>query len=316
MESYIYKTQKGELGYFQIENGSCYTFPMDNSTIHVGKGDWDRHFAFERHGSSYTGTQSLTDENIREGIAYFLTKHLGRGGISIVNKIQTHDAGLYFYRINRGEPLLSDTQILSYSLLDEVRAYENITESLIDIFRTLEPETNNFNAYGNKTRELLIISCTEVEYLLKKFFTDNNKPPARSFYTTSDYVSCLPILKLEQYCVEAMLFPGLGTLTPFLNWSASKPTKSLSWYDAYNEVKHDRGGTKNKATLKALLDSIAAIHILLESQYGKELFEYRFQHTFRTIFQTKTRPTWNLSDYTTPLLTNQKVEWLAPKTYP
>ncbi|MBL5901130.1 hypothetical protein I7V27_21645 [Lelliottia amnigena] len=316
MDSYIYKTHNNEFGYFQIDDGVCYTFPMDSSKNYVEKGEWEKHFRLERLGSPNAATFTLSQQQLLDGMSYFISRNSTKGTITVVDIHPVNDTGSYFFRTNRGEPLLSDHQIKSTYFLDEVRAYENITESLLDIFRTLEPERNNFTAYGNKIRELLIISCTEVEYLLQKFLTDSNKQPKYSFYNTGDYVWSLPILKLNLYSVSAMLFPGLGNLTPFLNWNSSAATQSLAWYDAYNKVKHDRGGTKDKATLEALLNSIAAIHILLEAQYGKELFEYRFQYTFRTIFQTQNRPTWSMHDFAAPLLTKQKIEWLTPKKHP
>lgn len=316
MESYIYKTKHGDLGYFQIENGKCYTFPINKPNHHVGVGQWDQYFHLERIGSTTPMSYSLSEQQILEGMKYFVSVNIEKKDTVIVEKVQLSDAGSYFYRTNRGEPLLSHTQVSSHTILDEVRAYDNILESLLEIFRTVEPELKNFDTYGSKIRELLIISCTEVEYLLQKFMSDNNKRAQSKHYNTNDYIWCLPILKLDQYIVSAMFFPGLGKLSPFSKWSSAATTQSLTWYDSYNKVKHDRGGSKEKATLSSLLNSIAAIHILLEAQYGKELFEYNFQHTFRTIFQTQSRPTWLLKDYSLPLLINKKVEWLTQKQHP
>lgn len=316
MESYIYKTQHGDLGYFQIENGKCYTFPMGKPNHSVDKGEWDQYFHLERLGSANPMSDSLSEQQLLEGMKYFVGVNLEKKDTVIAEKVLLSDAGSYFHRTNRGEPLLSHTQVNSNALLDEVRAYENILESLLDIFRTVEPELKNLDTYGNKIRELLIISCTEVEYLLQKFMTDNNKKSQSNYYTTNDYIWCLPILKLDEYSVSALFFPGLGSLKPFATWGSPATTKSLVWYDSYNKVKHDRGGSKDKATLSSLLNSIAAIHILLEAQYGKELFEYNFQYTFRTIFQTQSRPTWLLKDFSMPLLINKKVEWLTQKQHP
>ncbi|WP_248858992.1 hypothetical protein [Lelliottia sp. AC1] len=259
-----------------------------------------------------TPTQ-LNTENLHRLISLVLTKNDSRGVFNVIKTQISSDAGSFTPRINRGEPGLFYRQYLEPEMSEEVRAYENIINSLEDIFQTIEPENGNLNTYGNKIRELIIIACTEVEYLLKMILTSSGVKPKRRNYTTEDYIWCLSALKLNWYCVSFNNYLGFNQLKPFKGWSNTAPTASLPWYDTYNKVKHDRGNTKSKATLEVLINSIAAIHILLEAQYGKEIFEFRFQHTYRTLFRTDFRPRWEIENMSTPILSFHGPSWVEGK---
>lgn len=316
MESYIYKTRNKELGYFQISNGKCFFYPINTEQSYVAIDKWDQRFHFEKITAKNPQTFRLNKTQIHEGMSYFLSKESENGRVEVIKTRKINDTGLYFPRINRGEPYLRDKQIGSPEMLDEIRAYENITHSLLDIFRFVEPEIKNLNAYGNKIRELLIVSCTEVEYLLKKILIANGINPKRSYYNTSDYIWALPVLKLNKYVIDAPLFPQLGLFSPFKKWNKSAATTTIFWYDHYNKVKHDRGNTKEKANLKSLINSITAIHILLEAQYGEVFFDLGFHYTFKPIFNTHISPIWGMDEICTPILEREGLKWISTKQHP
>ncbi|WP_271461392.1 hypothetical protein [Pantoea leporis] len=319
IESYIYETTGGLIGYFQDEDGNCRFFPYNYSAKYIGGGSWKTGLEFERILSGDPESFIITQEMIHEAMSLKIREHFDVGAQKIIKTSKVTDAGSYFPRINRNEPGLSDHQINTNERADEIRAYDNIAESLVEIFRTIEPEQGNFNAYGNRLREQLIVACTEVEYLLQRTVIENGKKPlndSKDNYTTKDYIWCLPIQKLNEYVVELPSYPSLGSFSPFKEWSAPNYSKSLSWYNAYNKVKHNRGGTKHLATFEALINAVAAIHILLEAQYGKELFEYRFQYTFRTIFHTSIRPEWSAKEICVPILQRERAVWEKTKHHP
>ncbi|MGP2485658.1 hypothetical protein ACTUTK_00520 [Pantoea ananatis] len=316
MENYIYETANGEVGYFKIENDICIFHPFSDFTFMRRIGEWERRLRFDKINSEDPDNFTPSETLVLENMNYFLSQNRMGGPYEVTNKIKLNDAGCYFPRINRGEPLLSDHQISSPERADEIKAFNNILISLEDIFRTLEPEATNFIAYGNRIRELLIISCTEVEYLLKRAVIENGRQPKRKHFTTVDYVWCLSVQKLNEYEVNLPTYPALASFKPFQPWTKTNPTGSLFWYDAYNKVKHDRGSTKKDATLGALINAIAAIHILLEAQYGRDLFDFRMQHTFRTLFKSTRRPTWNINDLCMPFISQTGLEWKQTKNHP
>ena len=312
IESYIYETNGGLIGYFQDEKGFCRFFPYNYSANYIGGGDWKTGLIIEGMTSGSPEPFVVTQEMIHQAMTHRIREHFGASAENVIKTITIEDAGSYYPRINRNEPGLSDHQINTNERADEIRAFDNISESLVEIFRTIEPEKGNFKTYGNRLRELLIVACTEVEYLLQRAVIENGRKPlngSKDNYTTKDYIWCLPTQKLNEYAVKLPSYPSLGEFRPFKDWNSPNWTKSLPWYNAYNKVKHNRGGNKSLATFEALINAVAAIHILLEAQYGKELFEYRFQYTFRTIFQTTIRPQWSATEICTPLLDREKTIW-------
>lgn len=317
MENYIYETESGLIGYFQVQGNFCRHYPYNYKALYIDGGDWSVNFDLERLLSDDPDNYVITEERIHDAISRKIESNPRGGNKKVIKTLKVNDAGCYYPRINRNEPGLSEHQINSNARADEIRAFENITESLIDIFRTIEPEPANFKCYGNRLREQLIVACTEVEYLLQRAVVENGrKPQNKGRYNTVDYFWCLSFHKLNDYVVTLPAYPSLGSFSPFKDWSAPKYTRSLFWYDAYNKVKHDRGTTKHLATFECLINSIAAIHILLESQYGMGLFQYRFQHTFRTIFSTLSRPSWKSEDICSPVLEREQAIWETVKFHP
>ena len=60
-------------------------------------------------------------------------------------------------------------------------------------------------------------------------------------------------------------------LNPYLAWEnfdPEKPSNHLTWWKAYNEVKHNRSGCLTKATLENLLNALSALY-LVEMKYLK-----------------------------------------------
>ena len=223
--------------------------------------------------------------------------------------------GHYYPRIAREN---IDFNYISNEFQQDIRAYRNIQNALDELFNYIEPSVINFSSFGHKIRELLILACTEVEYLLLKVLTDNGYPD-KKFYKTQDYVKCKEILKLDSFEVQLNQYPNLGVFKPFVSWNSSSPTKSIVWYDGYNSVKHNRGDNIHKANLENLLNAVSAIHILLESQYGNKIFKKWESYTEdRSMFYTVKAPIWELKEITVPILEQAyqvKTSWIGPRKY-
>jgi hypothetical protein len=149
------------------------------------------------------------------------------------------------------------------------QALRILIEKLDEIFLYIEPDNISLNTYSHKTRELLILACTEVEnfwtdYMLKS----NTQPNNGKTYTTKDYVKLFENLFLNEYECSFQSYINISSVRPFENWSASNPTSSLTWYDAYNKTKHNRSKHFSDATFKNALLAVIANIILYIVRYG------------------------------------------------
>jgi hypothetical protein len=139
-----------------------------------------------------------------------------------------------------------------------------LRDQLERIFRTVQPVEDNYGTYGHDIRNLLILAATEVEAHWKGVLKANGFDGE----STRDYVRLLPVLKLNKYAIVLPFYPWLGAVRPFEGWRRDLPTKSLTWYDAYNAVKHDREGHFSRATLLNALQAVCAVAIMNYAQFG------------------------------------------------
>lgn len=189
-----------------------------------------------------------------------------------------------------GDPILrvEETRFLG-SFVNSVEQIERLFESLTAIFRTVHPATDNLDAYGAAIRDLIILACTEVEAQWKGVLEANKCKPSGTFYKTTDYVKLASAMKLKEYQVALIRYPQISAITPFSTWKGNSPTKSLPWYDAYNEVKHDREANFTKASLRHAIESVAACVVMLAAQFGMEALR---RHQLRNVFEFRSRPMW------------------------
>lgn len=134
-----------------------------------------------------------------------------------------------------------------------------LIEKLDDVLLYIEPTAAGLQSYGHKTRELLILACTEVENFWAQYMRLANSAPSGRSFSTNDYVKLLKPLYLAEYRIRFKLITGNYSVTPFSQWSAANPTQSLPWYNAYNKTKHDREQHFAVATLENCLHAISAV---------------------------------------------------------
>jgi len=84
-------------------------------------------------------------------------------------------------------------------------------------------------------------------------------------------------------------------MSPFENWKEPETTKTLSWYAAYNAVKHDRENEFSKATLRHAFEAITACAIMMKAQFGEKFDEWKFSEAAR-FFSFIKYPSWPETD--------------------
>jgi hypothetical protein len=143
-----------------------------------------------------------------------------------------------------------------------------LIERLDDIFLYIEPTAQSLNAFGQKTRELLILACTEVEAQWKYYLDKAGITPTGQGFRTSDYVRLKSPLFLSDYEISFPRHPSVTPIRPFVDWDAALPTQSLQWYRQYNETKHDGLNHLSSATIFACIQAIAANIAMFSVRFG------------------------------------------------
>jgi hypothetical protein len=143
-----------------------------------------------------------------------------------------------------------------------------LVERLNEILLFVEPEGAGLDAYGAKSRELLILAATEAENTWTQYMRLANVSPSGQGYTTRDYVRLLGPLHLAEYRVTLAAHAHVPATRPFDGWTPAKPTQSLPWYDAYNKAKHDRSANLAQATVMRCIEAVAANLVLFCVRFG------------------------------------------------
>jgi hypothetical protein len=135
-----------------------------------------------------------------------------------------------------------------------------------DIFETVEPGPSNLKTYGHKIRELLLLAAMDVEASWAAVLKANGYAGTR--FTTNDYVKLLEPMGLDRFSLTLRSYPEFPGFTPFKGWLAQTPTKSLDWYDAYNQTKHNREECLGEGTLQRAVHTVGAAVVMLYAQFG------------------------------------------------
>lgn len=168
-----------------------------------------------------------------------------------------------------------------------------LVRQLDNICSVVHPSEATFNTYGHSIRNLLILACTEVETHWRGVLADNGIMKER--YNTKDYVMLNDAMRLKDYSINFPNFPWIKSIRPFGEWDAAKPTSSLSWYDAYNAVKHNREGEFERATLRHVFEAIAACAVMMISQFSFTLNGWRTSESNR-FFNFDSVAAWDPSE--------------------
>ncbi|WP_346400422.1 hypothetical protein [Pseudomonas syringae] len=174
-------------------------------------------------------------------------------------------------------------------------AAESLFSEVKELFRVIEPQLENFNCFGHRIRELLILLCTEIEACWAGVLHANSmESRAKGRFTTKNYIKVCNPLRLTEWKLKLRDYEGFE-FQPFRYWNLMIPTSSLPWYEAYNQVKHDREGSFNLGTLHHVLQAAAALHIMQVAQFGPGIFDILRGNRF-SIFKVVEGPIFDLSE--------------------
>ncbi len=183
-----------------------------------------------------------------------------------------------------------------------------LTRQLNQICQTIHPAPETFATYGHDIRNLLILACTEVEASWRGVLEANGVQKDR--FTSNDYVKLNSAMRLDEYAVCLSSYPWLPPIRPFKGWEqGGSPSKNLTWYDAYNGVKHNRENEFSRGTLYVALEALAACAIMLVAQFGT-IGALGQNSELSTFFEFALTPVWPIKEiYVYPV--NDKTGWKA-----
>ena len=182
---------------------------------------------------------------------------------------------------------------------------ESLSERLENAFRTVDPDPQNMDAFGGEFRNILILASTEFEAQCKGILRANQYAHGSdNNWSTKDYIKLEPALRLADYSISLARYPWLESIAPFTGWTEDAPTRSLSWYGAYNAVKHDRERSFALASLTNAIRSVTAVVAICLAEFGITFL--RQSSLLRDTFSIEQRPNWSIGD------THGQVSGLGP----
>lgn len=150
-----------------------------------------------------------------------------------------------------------------------IRAYRILEKDIISLFEYIEPADANLNTYSYRIYELLLRASTEFELNAKKILTANGYTRA-GYWNVTDYYKINTATRLDEYRLFINVWAnGKKEIRPLLEWSVGH---SLSWYQDYNLVKHNRHDQFAKASLDNLLKAVASVFSIIFAQFHMFIF--------------------------------------------
>lgn len=171
--------------------------------------------------------------------------------------------------------LLDDRFVDQREMRSLVTTAHLIIQDLYELFNYIEPSNANLNTYSHRIYELLLRTSTEFEANCKAILLSNG------YQTTGNlniphYFKITQFAKLSEYEVTFGRWNNNRVFKPFASWN-SGTYSPLPWYQAYNNVKHNRYANFNQANLEHLMNAIAGLLCILYAQYGENMADACFE---------------------------------------
>ncbi|WP_243317293.1 hypothetical protein [Geothrix paludis] len=160
--------------------------------------------------------------------------------------------------------------------IDLLRAFALLEKDLLNLFDYIEPADENLATHSMQLHALLLRACNEFEANAKAILRANNYLRAVQDKTNiTDYHKIESSSRLSEYTIKLPIWKGrFSTFSPFQNW---KHNHSLTWYQSYNNVKHNRSINFLNANLENTLLAIGGVFVILFSQF--HIFAFDPYHT-------------------------------------
>ncbi|HFV7755852.1 TPA: hypothetical protein ACH97R_002047 [Staphylococcus aureus] len=144
--------------------------------------------------------------------------------------------------------------------------YKFIEDKLIATNQYVTHTKDNELCYSDEFISIILLSCSEIDSILKELLRNKSIPSKKKYYQMSDYASVLKDLTTES--VETMSTSidvydnNRVRVTPFEKIDSSRKYGNLIWWEDYQSIKHDRIHNIQKGDLINAVTVLAA-HFLI-----------------------------------------------------
>lgn len=184
---------------------------------------------------------------------------------------------------------LSDDKFANQAEIKDLLTYTNLLiRDLYEIFNYIDPDDRNLNVFSHRLYEIFVRACTEIESSFKGIFSSNGYTPSR--YNMEEYFKIGKLTKLNEYTIKFSKWNSNHIFQPFKEWSSTS-YQPISWYQAYNQVKHNRHRHIELANLENVMNAVSGLLCLLHSQIGGNVLEVCFEGLYPA--QTKEEKAYN-----------------------
>lgn len=156
-----------------------------------------------------------------------------------------------------------------------ITATRMILRDVNSLYDYIEPSDDNLGVYSHRIYELLLRTATEFEASCKGILKANGYLKPENEWCIKDYFKISRAARLNEYSLIFERWATAHEFKPFIEWNPSR-REALSWYDAYNEVKHDRYGNFKQAKLECLMNAMAGLICIMHAGYGEGMSHVGF----------------------------------------
>ena len=145
--------------------------------------------------------------------------------------------------------------------------YLMLEGKLIHASEYVQIHIKNFNAFSNEYASLQYMIGAELDSFFKVYCGYKSSDETN----ISDYANQILGQRYSDVVSQKIILREYDLiLQPFNGWDINKPKQSLTWWQAYDNIKHSRYENIDDANLKNVLDLLAGLFIM-EMKYLKEL---------------------------------------------
>lgn len=146
--------------------------------------------------------------------------------------------------------------------------YLSIEKMLEKTRQYVSPSFNNKNTYSDEFAKIILLSCSEIDSILKYLCKLEKINKRGKYYNMEDYAIFLKKIKnIEDigYCpfYNSSLKEDALVIYPFARLDSNKPHANLKWWKNYQSIKHNRIESVELGNLYNAVSAIIAHYTIL-----------------------------------------------------